>query len=192
MHPVKYQDAFSFNLTTMKLIKISDVHFIIVDDSEIKKDDWVCKNGNLNKAVRLDDIETSDKWKEVGWRKITHSTQPLCQDMDGSVAPFDLSEVKELISEVDVEQKVYSIVEQVVGNHNMQTSTAKDMVSVGISCYNQAIEDNKDKRYTDEDIQNAWVMGYRGDTFDEMVDYFKRPKTEWDVEFVEGKLKLKQ
>jgi len=62
--------------------------------------------------------------------------------------------------------------------------------------YNQALEDNKDKKYTEEDILDAWELGASVGlplTRNKKETLFKalQPKTEWEVEIVDDKLKLK-
>jgi hypothetical protein len=53
-----------------KMIKLSDTHYIVVDDSEIKEGDWcVYKTGEI--------IQYLVKLNTDNLRKITHSTQPL-------------------------------------------------------------------------------------------------------------------
>jgi hypothetical protein len=73
-----------------------------------------------------------------------------------------------------------------------------------ISGYNQALEDNKEKKYTEEDMRKAIELSYSkglakpnsGRLSDipklqEEVIQSLQPKTEWEVEIVDGKLKLK-
>ena len=57
-----------------KLIKLNDQHYIIVDDSEIKKG-WVT-NG-VECFLRESMPEYSDEYANRYWKNITHSTQPL-------------------------------------------------------------------------------------------------------------------
>ena len=57
-----------------KLIKLSDQHYVVVDDSEIKKG-WVT-NG-VECFLRESMPEYSDEYANRYWKNITHSTQPL-------------------------------------------------------------------------------------------------------------------
>ncbi len=61
-----------------KLIKLSDTHYIICDDSEIKKDDWI-GYPNLKLFVPVQylggDLIGTEK-------RITYSTQPLEFEFD--------------------------------------------------------------------------------------------------------------
>lgn len=184
----------------MELIKINPDHYIIVDDLEIKIGDLV--------YVYCSEIEAEEIHKVAGYyneqfifvdgsqihlhycHKITHSTKPL-EDAtvlvrpDGSdvsetifdkVKEISLSEVKELIGEVDMEelelkyhQRLIDRREvaknfrgQVAGNHP-DMFTSREMLSMmqGFTeGYTQALEDTKNK------------------------------KTIWEVEFIDGELKL--
>ena len=80
----------------MKLIKITEDTYIIVDNSEIKEGDYVLSK--LNEIVVFGKDYTPSLY-----RKITHSTQPLYKNDFWAIQELKLSEVKELIGEVDVE-----------------------------------------------------------------------------------------
>ena len=186
----------------MKLIKLNPNHFIVVDDSDIKENDFVFVNGNIGRVISVEEetllventpFEIKDGAQEF-WihecNKITHSTQPL----DG-VKLISLSEVKELIGEVDVE-KLAEL------NGYPESSQFYDYKEGFIDGYEQAVEDNKDKKYTEEDINKALSWGYHaakdeakgigssgyGTRFFESIQ--TKPKTEWDVEFVDRILRL--
>lgn len=79
----------------MKLVKIDTDHYVIVDDSEIKEGDWMIRDGEQPTLV------TPNFWWDFGvpYKKITHSTNILTN----GIGILYLSEVKELIGEVDVE-----------------------------------------------------------------------------------------
>lgn len=186
----------------MKLIKINTDHYVIVDDSEIKEGDWYISymsNKILQRNKLMDIVEVMDK-------KITHSTQPLdSKGYWGKVMPLTLtiSEIKELIGEVDVDKKAIKDLESYFGSNLELTDSGKDWVDgYGIG-YNQCLEDNKDKKYTEEDLRKAWDSGreYANDyweargekymiNFDNFIQSIQ-PKTEWEVEIIDGKLKLK-
>lgn len=170
----------------MELIKINPDHYIIVDDSKIEDNDWMQRN-NEHPVQAVPNF-----WWDFGdkYRKVTYSTKPL-EDItilvrpDGSdvskttfdkVKEISLSEVKELIGEVDMEelelkyhQRLIDRREvaknfrgQVAGNHP-DMFTSREMLSMmqGFTeGYTQALEDTKNK------------------------------KTIWEVEFIDGELKL--
>jgi hypothetical protein len=174
----------------MKLIKINTDHYIIVDDSEIKEGDWYIDD---TKSIRQSITSDQSYWsKRKEYKKITHSTQPL--EWFGGEIIF-LSEVKELIGEGDVEKKA----EKFIGCKYDDIEDSIDQIGYDsfIRGYNQAIEDNKEKKYTEEDLRKMFEMGIELSSFsDTDENKFKyalnhiQPKTEWEVEMVDGKLKL--
>lgn len=201
----------------MLLKKLADDHYVVADTSEIKEGDYIInvqRNHIYPSPVLRDDVEYRNKKSDV-FKKVTHSTKPIecdkmwtplngkdwicntlmccCKILNPKIKHIDLFYVKELLGEVDVEKKVKELMG--IPNYFLKDIIGTDMLSYlefGIECYNQCLEDNKDKRFSEEDIQNAWAMGYRGDSFEEMTDYFKQPKDTWEVEFDEnGNLKLK-
>jgi hypothetical protein len=186
----------------MKLIKLSTDHYIIVDDSEIKEGDWFLPisgiGWELNKPRQAD---SSGGYSNGHCTKITHSTKPIEEGTTihgiehkrwNHVKFIDLSEVKELIGEVDVEKKAIKDLESYFGSNLELTDRGRDWVEgYGIG-YNQALEDNKDKKYTEEDLKRYHnIMCLYGNVKGEEYIQSFQPKTEWEVEIVDGKLKLK-
>jgi len=205
----------------MKLIKINTNHYIVVDNSlDFSETDYYWDD--KQKEIRTG----SNNHVTGGYKiKITHSTQPLeCDKMWTPVngkqwmcntmlccgkilnlktKPISLQEVKELIGEVDVEKKMIS-------PYPLNTQNDVDWCNGYQRGYTQALEDNKEKKYTNEDmltIRNQLVtMLPVGDVADwDMIqavskytkwldEYIEslQPKTEWEVEFINGKLTLKQ
>lgn len=186
-----------------KLIKLSDTHYIVVDDSEIKEDD--CYIGwETNYATKA-----KEKWviyyKSSGCNgnlhyKITHSTFML----DG-VQTIPLSEVEEAIYGYSVE----NMAEQFVLNKVKMSSQAAGVMVGYIEGFKAHQELVKDKLFTIEDINKAmdcvynWMIEGSGNLYgrfprasslEELKSNFKedylQPKTEWDIKFNEkGKLK---
>ena len=104
------------------------------------------------------------------------------------------SEAKELIGVVDAEkkgEKKYPKSEFWVGSNpsRLYDENAKERRCY-IEGYNQALEDNKEKKYTDTDMVHAYKMGLMR-LSDHRLKHYMLPKTEWEVEMVDGKLKLK-
>ena len=204
----------------MELIKINTNHYIIVDDSKIKIDDFYIDDSN---TVRCVITEVESYWTHrKHYKKVTHSTKPL-EDVtvlvrpDGSdvsetifdkVKEISLSEIKKLIGEVNLEELelIYhqqlmqrrevakNFRGQVAGNHP-DMFTSREMLSMmeGFTDgYTQALDDNKDKKYTDDDVI-AIVKKSRetGLSAEYIIISDYQPKSHWEVEFVDGKLKLK-
>ncbi len=206
----------------MKLIKINTDHYIVVDNSlDFSETDYYWDD--KQKEIRTG----SNNHVTGGYKiKITHSTQPLecdrmwtpvngkqwmCNTMlccgkilNLKTKPISLQEIKELIGEVDVEKKAK---EWLLNKGLKETSIA---YTPFVSGYTQALEDNNEKKYTNEDmltIRNqlvtmlpvgdvsAWDMIQSVSKYTKWLDEYiqsLQPKTEWEVEFINGKLTLKQ
>jgi len=189
----------------MTLIKLTNDHYIIVDDSEIKEGD-LCYDpegspgyNNIKYVVKC--LRTaSDSYWNKHCKKITHSTQPieansLHRKYDFiNINPISLSEVKDLIGEVDIEKKSYDILKGFV-----ITKEERRYFELG---YTKAIEDNKEKKYTEEDLITFGIRvtseafsiidgkGYVDmKKFDKILQSIH--KTSWEVEIIDDKLKLK-
>ena len=209
----------------MELIKITDEHYVIVDNSEIKIDDYYLDDCN---TIRCAITEVESYWTHrKHYRKVIHSTKPLescctpvghlkryvdCKGCDRSylgykkIQSISLSEVKELIGEIDMRdlELMYhkKLIErrevaknfrgQVAGNHP-DMFTSREMLSMmeGFTDgYNQALEDTKNKKYTDEDISKLIRLVRGGWYLKHEILQELQPKTEWEVEFIDGELKL--
>lgn len=192
----------------MKLIKINTDHYVVVDDSEIREGDFVLHPngtiGTIKIALAIAMVEGTNEGSYVeDCKKITHSTQPLNKslfftDRVWGCERLSLGKVKELIGEVDVEKKAVNSWE---GCDGCDTNDELFFTNGYQRGYNQAIEDNKEKKYTEEDISKALSWGYHTAKDEEKgirssgygTRFFQsiQPKTEWEVEIVDGKLKLK-
>jgi len=212
----------------MKLIKLKKDHYVIVDDSEIKVGDFYLRyNQKIMKCTEMKlSFNESLKKEEViilsngcgdpyersrnYLKKITHSTQPIevyekdpQWQMWDKVTELNLSDVKEVIGEVDIIDKAmkFSEVPFTGAFDNEKYRIAKEIGY--ITGYNQAFEDTKEKKYTEAQLIWAIQEAY-GDGRDEANDAlshqvedsvktilnYLKPKTEWVVDFVNGKLKI--
>ncbi len=154
----------------MKLIKINTEHYVVVDETIQPVNDYYY-DSSINKIKNTNGAEYGEA--SHCWQ-ITHSTKGKYKE-----EYISLQEVKELIGEVNVKKKT-------------EKYTSHDMFWYRQG-YNQAIEDNKKKKYTEEDMWKAFEYGKTLDGYDWFGDLLEslQPKTEWEVEFVDGKLKLK-
>lgn len=114
------------------------------------------------------------------------------------IQKISLQEVKELIGVVDVEKKAEEYADfsndyvPLTFGYKFNTNTKRDY----LAGYNQALEDNKEKRYTEEDLKYMFECGrnYQNNaeiTFKASIEHLIQTKTSWQVEIVDGKLKLK-
>jgi len=169
----------------MKLIKLTDDHYVIVNNSEIKVGDIVLET-YIDGSKGVEHIQTLNDIDILSQKKITHSTDININEL----YYISLQEVKELIGEVDVEKK-YN--ETWLAKYQPYDSKEGIAFKTG---YNQALEDNKEKKYTEDDMRKAYMVGQHGGVtqthyeFDEYIQQLQ-PKTEWEVEMIDGQLKLK-
>jgi hypothetical protein len=183
----------------MKLIKINPDYYIIVDDSEIKEGDWYY--WEITKTIQIAKLDSLNRLPKNsdGSKKITHSTKPL-EDIPvygeksidiplytvrgfTKIKPLNLSEVKELIGEVDVKKKIIS-------PYPINTQNDVDWCNGYQTGYNQALEDNKEKKYTEDDVIRIVEKSRETGLTAEYLILSLQPKTEWEVEFIDDKLKL--
>lgn len=193
----------------MKLIKLNPEHFIVVNDfyeskNDIKQEDVnsffyhkeegvVFVDRIVDVSLFCDNIKTEFFYGSL--RKITHSTQPL----DG-VELISLSDVKELIDNVDVESMSILYARTIPA---AMDDDELDYAANGFyNGYKKALENEYEKIYKILDIiiekmdripqegidKDPFLLGrYRA--YSEILNLLK-PKTEWNVEFVDGKIKL--
>lgn len=192
----------------MEVIKINTDYYIIVDDSKIEDNDWMQRNDEYPQAV------ADFRWDFKGeYRKVTHSTKKLGSNVGSTYTPsnvkyLSLGDVKKITGEVDMKELELKYHQQLIqrrevarnfrgqvaGNHP-DMFTSREMLSMmeGFTDgYTQALDDNKDKKYTDDDVI-AIVKKSRetGLSAEYIIISDYQPKSHWEVEFVDGKLKLK-
>ena len=183
-----------------KLIKLSDIHYIIVDDSKIKKGDFVYQQNferTNNQILKIEsDFQAriaNDNNGSFTKRKITHSTQPelLGEGWMQSVIPLLLSEAEELIYGYNVEK----IAENLWLNPNSQL-TSKNSFIQGFKAHQELV---KDKLFTTQPLEHLLNLLTYDDSdkkkkINDCKEYIRDlllPKTEWNIEINEqGKLEL--
>ena len=177
----------------MKLIKINTDNYIVASDETLEDYDIRDTDPYLSpKGIRYyRDLVTVVNKKDC--RRIIYSTEPLgSKGLYAGIKELSLQEVKELIGEVDLEKKAFEY-----------TSVSQAHRRGFIDGYNQALEDNKEKKYTEEDLAEAILRTIdacnkaQKDSYGELeideeaIIQSLQLKTEWEVEIVDGKLKLK-
>lgn len=182
----------------MKLLKLTDNHFIIVDESTAENAEYCCHLVTKNIVQQENNSYYND------WKKITHSSHPFkmyapltINDMGLGYLP--LHEVKELIGESISFEKGNSILEN-NWKHKNWLHTHVDACIIG---YEEALKDTKVKQFTDEDVASIIFDLIRNTTEGTLRSWEKRhflsiiqekikQPTEWQVEWDEkGNLKLK-
>lgn len=195
-----------------KLIKLSEEHYIVVNDSQIKESDCFIIESLINDPFFTILTANSEKEGKIKGRlKVIFSTKAVefYEGESGEVIkhydkikPLPLSEVKEAIYGYSVENMA-----SVAAFCNAGFITTEDEYDVAISYYHQGFKAHqelvKDKLFTIEDIINAYKLGIedsenvrlfgKEDIISKFENIMKKSllsKTEWDIEFVEGKIKL--
>lgn len=153
----------------MKLIKLLDTHYIVVDNSEIKVGDTVVEK-LLTDEYELFEIHTLNDIDEVRQKKITHSTVPLeiddkiphavvhgdsifntfkCFD---KIKPLSLSEIEEAIYGYNVENMAYQEISKdyFLGSGSEECTDRKNFYVKGFNAYKELV---KDKVFTVKDMK---------------------------------------
>lgn len=194
------------------LIKISDAHYIVVGENPDKMyEGWY----ELDSQI----FNTSKYMLQNGCRVVTHSTQPLEEVVwweretrksklgFDKIKPLSLSEVEETVYGYSVEKMA-----EERGKNKFGTQLYIDYFTEGFKAHQEL---SKDKLFTVDDMRNAFNAGSKrtyiceadgkdkkcycksDDDCDhryylEFEDYIKSilPPTEWDVEFIDNKIKL--
>lgn len=180
-----------------KLIKLSDTHYIIVDDSEVKENDSIF---NINtKEIVID-------WQGHGsmdwWRKITHSTQPLenINFVDEAeslivpkIKPLSLSEVEKAIYGYSVEKMAYDLAFKFIGTDFEQVKYLQSLIIAMFKAHQELVKDNlfikpkgnEIKQITREEANSVpHFQSSNGEFFTIELESLLS-KTEWDIEFDE-------
>lgn len=183
-----------------KMIKLSDTHYIIMDDSEVWPNNWVYSY--VTKSI----VQFTDPrhFSEGTYKKITHSTQPLDYDIDGGYYPMSVTALS--LSEVEEAIYGFSVEKMALEYRNKQGKAIQVSREAGyIAGFKAHQELVKDKLFTEIDKQ---IADFKHDLRESTSTYVKQncegalfglkrlkqsllPKTEWDIEFDEqGKIKL--
>ena len=204
----------------MKLIKINTDHYIVVDNSldfsetdyywdDKQKEIRTGSNNHVTGGYKIKITHSTQPLEIIYTPGLTMTNPPI-----GFINIMELSleEVKELIGEIDVEKQAK---ENYVEPLNKQGEKRAQLVGNGglfgfnkfkkafKKGYTQALEDNNEKKYTEAQliwaIQEAYGHG-QNDEFDDLnkveksiivITNYLQPKTEWEVEIINGKLTLK-
>lgn len=208
-----------------KLIKLSDTHYIIVDDKPYHKNDLVINLhiANINyRRIILSPIPSN--LADKNWYRVIHSTKPLedGEPMESEssfnkghdkIKPLKLSDVHELLGMVNMEVKALKQLSKT--NELFKQSGRPDLQSNldyengyldgSVFGYNNALQNNSEKKYTEKDlrraIDRAYCIGYSdkkinehchlGIKREEEIIQSLQPKTEWEVKILDnGKIEL--
>lgn len=194
-----------------KLIKLSDDHYIVVDDSDIKERDS-CYD-YYTKSIQQSTPNVNDGNAEEYFKKITHSNKPL--ELTRTIAvdklvfykirSLSLTEVEEAINGYSVQNSLKKLLREDENFYSMIDHTS---YKEGFKAHQELV---KDKLFTIEDMKNLFAKTlehapsteshtrmisdeqYRhfvmGELFNKLIKSLIQ--TEWDIEINEqGKIKL--
>lgn len=173
----------------MKLIKLSETHYIVIDDSEIKEGDFAIHIGNpyfqFNESMR--------QFLCKDCKKITHSTEPLSEECKRCTGACEqcIDGTKQL-SLSEVEEAIYGVIKTVEVE---LSNDIKSLLSIGnITQYNDRIEYElpfkfiekeekyymvhqelmKDKLFTIEDMEKAmrFIADFKSDFPEDFLNHY--------------------
>ena len=187
-----------------KLIKLSEEHYIVVDDSEIKENDWYyypshkvgagIKQFNIKEHFKEEPCITLANLKA---KKITHSTLPLSDKPHyAEYGMLALSECEELTQGYSID-RIYA---DYCENYPYEDYLVFGLFEDGFKAHQKLV---KDKLFAVEDIEKAVELARKKDEYKfdgKPTDYIHTeieiiqsllPKTEWRIEIDENnKMKL--
>lgn len=174
------------------LIKLSDTHYIVVDDTTPTPGNFVYSYVTNTIVIFTDLRHFSDET----YKRITHSTQPelLGKGWMQSVKPLLLSEVEEAINGYSI----HNMAVKYCDNHYKRQDWEENYYNyeAGFKAHQELV---KDKLFTIEDMKQMFQEGVLLPNkeiinweinFNNLIEN-KLPKTEWEIEFNEqDKIKL--
>jgi len=184
-----------------KLIKLSDEHYIIVDDSEIKKGDGFIIKCTINTEFFTILFANSSKEGEISGRfKVICSTKPIefYEGKKGEVIyhydkikPLSLSELEEAIYGYNY----HNLAKDACIRYNMETNFVLPY-TLFIEGFKAHKELTKEKLFTEKDLRVAislawnYAQKHENNLTDcgDLIIKSLLPKTQWDCEFKDGKL----
>jgi hypothetical protein len=189
------------------LIKQSETHYIVVDDSPVREGDWCAYNKMHDSKnpqweivqcgkVEREEMHPISEGRLLLWmKKITHSTQPLDKDIQGfgywtkDIIPLSLKEVKVLIYAYNWKAEFEK--------SNLKYGAEQHSFFLGFNAHKELV---KDKVFTIEDMNNLLQVCIEASMTGTSVfvkrtgnEYIKSllPPTQWPVTFDDqGKLKM--
>lgn len=191
-----------------KLIKLSDTHYIVVNNSEIKKGDKFIIEATLNtNFFSILTANNADENVKSGRLKITHSTEPL---EETGINNEDINITKKLgfykikqLSLSEVEEVIYGYIVKKLGKIALSETDLKSIDNSYESFHHQCelylkgyikgfkVHEELIKDKLHEILSDFYVFATNGEVCKhEVVDEFLLPKTEWYIEIVDGKIKL--
>lgn len=183
-----------------KLIKLSESHYVIVDDSEIQEG-CICVNLAHKMVVKPTDIQWA-KSNKNNLKVITHSTEPIDGDNVGAcfikVKQLSMEQVEEIINGYSVIDKAQEIANLLYNEEAFNNKVFKGLLSVAYQEGFKAHQElEKDKLFTLENMQKSFKAGQlycatEGKVYPRSASFEEHLKslspTEWEIDT--SKIKL--
>ena len=155
----------------MKLIKKDNEYYLLSND-DLQTRDWALRpDGVILRMTDTDMIDYLDS-ESKATRKIIASTKKL-----DSLPFLNKSNIESIIpGNADLNK----MAEMRYGSSEEGAKCRAKWVNG----YNQCLEDNAGKKFTEEDIDKAWLNGFLSDDAklrSEFIKSLKEPKTEWEA-----------
>lgn len=174
----------------MKLIKLSDTHYIVVNNSEIRKGDWCFRNEVIEQCSSK--MHSFALWGKNA-KKITHSTEVIDGDGTGScfifIKQLSLSEVEEAINGYSWKTEF--------NKANLKYGSEQHSFYLGFKAHEKIVKDKLFNFKQVNDLVNSVLEFMSHNEPSEFDKWYQRklqkllPKTEWDIKFDEqDKIKL--
>ncbi len=154
-----------------KLIKIADNHYIVVNDSEIKNDDYYIDDTlDVLQATSLKtDWQNSNKSGYIKCFKITHSTQPIEENKTGYGSTY-------YIFDKILQIRTSEVIRLIINLNNDYSNNKYSIADI------QKVLDS----FTDA----APFQYVKRNFISRLEENYAINLLEWDIEFIDGELKL--
>lgn len=182
-----------------KMIKLSETHYIVVDDSEIEDENFYYNNreGKVNRQEPNQQLTIEDlQGGQIRYCfKITHSTQPLGKKQCYAlIKPLSLLEVEEAIYGYSIEKMAIEAADKNSKGTSDHWMGVRTGYHLGFNARKELVKDKL--LITDKDLLDFLYFARThsqysdGAIVKEFTNRFLKEQTEWDVEIVDGKIKL--
>jgi hypothetical protein len=175
-----------------KIIKLSENHYIIVDNTIIKENQWYCNNKKLFLADSIFD-QGNNPNQNTHNERVTHSFGKKLKN----VINKPLKEAEEAINGYSVEKMAEDFANYAMEEMQWASRMKRCTISSYIKGFNAHKELVKDKLFNlNEVLEEMCLLSESKDEEKYIIKAFKRykkikqSKTEWNVEIVDSKITI--
>lgn len=148
---------------------------VLISDEDIKPNDWVIRNGYINKALGINPLNPLHKWKEEGWRKIIagFNLNPL-PIIDFSDLPYEIRKKLRIKDPVIIEalHQVYRF----LGKKGIFTTPTEEAKILEVLLTQAIIRENEkleyEQKFGEEEMKKAMELYHEwGLNVDKTIPY---------------------